>query len=152
MPALSAAHVARALRPRPILLRLFKVIEATNETHTASTATLVKPGRRTIVGINHPRNTMQIIPSRLRAARHAIAALAITLAAGTASAADTTRGIEQALTAAQQDKRGITLYVSGQAIGGAVTRIEPGQWVEMKNQTASKIIVRLDRIDGIAAH
>lgn len=122
MPALSAAHVARVLRPRAILLRLFKGIEATNETHTASTAT----------------------------ALHALAALAITLAAGTASAADTTRGIEQALTAAQQDKRGITLYVSGQAIGGAVTRIEPGQWVEMKNQTASKIIVRLDRIDGIA--
>lgn len=151
MPALSAAHVACVLRPRPILLRLFKLIEATNETHPACTGTLVKPGRRTIVGINHPRNTMQAIPSRLRAARHALAALAITLAAGTAGAADTTRGIEQALTAAQQDKRGITLYVSGQAIGGSVTRIEPGQWVEMKNQTASKIIVRLDRIDGIAA-
>ena len=41
MPALSAAHVARALRPRAILLRLFEVIEATNETHPASAATLV---------------------------------------------------------------------------------------------------------------
>jgi len=30
-------------------------------------------------------------------------------------------------------------------------QLEPGQWVELKNQTASKIIVRLDRIDGIAA-
>ena len=40
MPALSAAHVARALRPRAILLRLFEVINATNETHPASTATL----------------------------------------------------------------------------------------------------------------
>ena len=53
--------------------------------------------------------------------------------------------------AAQQDKRGITLYVAGQTIAGAVTRVEPGQWVEMRNQTSGKIIVRIDRIDGIAA-
>jgi hypothetical protein len=41
--------------------------------------------------------------------------------------------------------------VNGQTIGGAVTRVEPGQWVELKNQQSSKIVVRLDRIDGIAA-
>ena len=86
-----------------------------------------------------------------RASRHALAALALTLLTGAASAADATRGIEQALAAAQQDKRGITVYVAGQTIGGAVTRIEPGQWVELKNQTASKIMVRLDRIDAVAA-
>lgn len=96
---------------------------------------------------------MHFKTARLNAARHAIpmlAALAITVSSG-AAYADATRGIEQALTAAQQDKRGITLYVSGQAIGGAVTRVEPGQWVELKSQAASKIVVRLDRIDGIAA-
>lgn len=89
--------------------------------------------------------------SHLRAARRALAALTITLACGAASAADAAHAIEQALNAAQQDKRGITLYVNGQAIGGAVTRVEPGQWVELKNQTSGKMIVRLDRIDGIAA-
>ncbi len=95
---------------------------------------------------------MSLNPVRLRTTRRALAALAITLAAGTAGASsDPARGIEQALTAAQQDKRGITLYVNGQAIGGAVTRVEPGQWVELKNQTAGRIIVRLDRIDAIAA-
>ena len=94
---------------------------------------------------------MQANSIHIRAARHALAALAITLASGAAFATDAARGIEQALTAAQQDKRGITLYVSGQAIGGAVTRIEPGQWVELKNQTSAKVIVRIDRIDGIAA-
>ncbi len=91
---------------------------------------------------------MQISVPRARITRHALAVLA--LVASTAGAVDAARGIEQTLTAAQQDKRGITLYVAGQAIGGAVTRIEPGQWVELKNQTASKIIVRLDRIDAIA--
>ena len=73
------------------------------------------------------------------------------VAAGAAAAADAVKGIEQALVAAQQDKRGITLYVSGQTIAGAVTKVEPGQWVEMKNQTSGKIVVRIDRIDGIAA-
>jgi hypothetical protein len=35
-------------------------------------------------------------------------------------------------------------------VGGAVTRIEPGQWVELRNQQYGHIIVRLDRIDGVA--
>ena len=78
-------------------------------------------------------------------------ALVLALASGAAAAADAVKGIEQALVAAQQDKRGITIYVAGQTIGGAVTRVEPGQWVELKNQTHGKIIVRLDRIDAIAA-
>jgi len=84
-------------------------------------------------------------------ARHALVALVLAVAAGAAAAADAVKGIEQALVAAQQDKRGITLYVSGQTIAGAVTKVEPGQWVEMKNQTSGKIVVRIDRIDGIAA-
>lgn len=94
---------------------------------------------------------MHITPLHLRATRHALAALAITLACGAAGATDPAQAIEQALKAAQQDKRGITLYVNGQAIVGAVTRVEPGQWVELKNQTSGKIVVRIDRIDGIAA-
>lgn len=94
---------------------------------------------------------MPITSFRPHAARQALAALTIVLAAGAAAAADAAGGIEQALKAAQQDKRGITLYVSGQAISGAVTRVESGQWVELKNQTSGRIIVRLDRIDGVAA-
>ncbi|MEO6281383.1 hypothetical protein [Roseateles sp.] len=94
---------------------------------------------------------MPISNFRARTARHLLAALTLSLAAGAASATDATRGIEQGLAAAQQDKRGVTLYVAGQAIGGAVTRIEPGLWVELKSQAFGKIIVRLDRIDGIAA-
>ena len=94
---------------------------------------------------------MPIASFRLPAARQALAALTIVLAAGAAAAGDAAGGIEQALKAAQQDKRGITLYVGGQAISGAVTRVEPGQWVEMKNQTSGRIVVRIDRIDGVAA-
>jgi hypothetical protein len=96
--------------------------------------------------INHAR-----FPIRIPVARHTLLALVFARAAAGAAAADAVKGIEQALLAAQQDGRGITLYVNGHAIEGAVTRVEPGQWVEMKNRISGKIIVRIDRIDGIAA-
>jgi hypothetical protein len=111
----------------------------------------MKPARRRIDASDAPLNNPSGMPMPVPSFRRAVATLALTLACTTAGAADATHGIEQALSAAQQDKRGITLYVGGQAIGGAVTRVEPGQWVELKNQTAGKIIVRIDRIDGIAA-
>ena len=81
----------------------------------------------------------------------AILIVACAVTSGVVHAADAAQGIEQALSAAMQDKRGVTLYVNGQAISGAVTRIEPGQWVELRNQQFGRILVRLDRIDGIAA-
>ena len=80
----------------------------------------------------------------------AVALVAAALAPTPALAADPQKGIEQALAAAQADKKGVTLYVQGQQIGGGVLRIEPGQWVEMRSQQYGKIIVRLDRIDGLA--
>lgn len=92
------------------------------------------------------------IPSTPRTQlRRLLVSTMLVLSAGAALAADAARGIEQALSAALQDKRGITLYVSGQTVAGAVTRIEAGQWVELRSQQWGKIIVRIDRIDGIAA-
>ena len=93
-------------------------------------------------------------PSRpASCARRMLAAFAVACAftSGPAHATDALPGIEQALSTALQDKRGITLYVNGQAISGAVTRIEAGKWVELRNQQFGRILVRLDRIDGIAA-
>jgi hypothetical protein len=94
---------------------------------------------------------MQASWFQIRAVHRAVAALALVMASGMAGAADAPHGIEQSLNAALQDKRGITLYVNGQTVSGAVTRIEPGLWVEMKSQQFGKMIVRIDRIDGIAA-
>jgi hypothetical protein len=86
-------------------------------------------------------------------ARRVLTSLVVACAftTGLAHATDALPGIEQALNAAMQDKRGITLYVNSQAISGAVTRIEAGKWVELRNQQFGRILVRLDRIDGIAA-
>ena len=83
--------------------------------------------------------------------RQTLMSLALVLASAATLAADPAQGIEQALASAQEDKRGIVLYVGGQTVAGAVTRIEPGKWVEMRSQQWGKIVVRLERIDAVAA-
>jgi hypothetical protein len=82
--------------------------------------------------------------------RKALAAALFGLAAVGAQALEQDPGIEKALAAAQLDKRGITLYVNGQTLGGAVLRLEPGLWVELRNPQFGRIVVRLDRIDAVA--
>ena len=82
--------------------------------------------------------------------RQGLVAALLCISAGAALANDAIKGIEQALTQAQQEKKGVTLYVQGQTVGGGVVRIEPGQWVELRSQQYGRIIVRLDRIDGLA--
>jgi len=86
--------------------------------------------------------------------RRTLTTLALTLALFTAMtptyAADAQQTIEQTLANAQQEKKGVMLYVHGQTVGGGVVRIEPGQWVELRSQQYGRIIVRLDRIDAVA--
>lgn len=82
--------------------------------------------------------------------RHGLFAALLCVSTGAALADTAIKGIEQALAQAQQEKKGVTLYVQGQTIGGGVVRIEPGQWVEMRSQQYGRIVVRLDRIDGLA--
>ncbi len=70
-----------------------------------------------------------------------------------AQGAEAASGIEQALQAARQAQRGVTLYVNGQPVAGAVVRVETGSgagWVELRSQQHSRIVVRIDRIDAIA--
>jgi hypothetical protein len=76
--------------------------------------------------------------------------LCTALATAPARAAEVPRAIEQVLAAAQQEKRGVALHVAGQVIAGVVVRIEPGQWVELRNQQFGRIVVRLDRVDAAA--
>jgi len=49
------------------------------------------------------------------------------------------------------EKRGLTLYVNGQTVAGIVVKIGEDGTIELKSQTYSRIIVRLDSIDAIAA-
>jgi hypothetical protein len=93
---------------------------------------------------------MRSAPNLVVRLRASLLAAGFALAGHGVFAADAPQAIEQALAAAQQDKRGITLYVGGQAIGGAVQKLEPGAWVELRNQSHGRIVVRLDRIDAVA--
>ncbi|CAG1001065.1 hypothetical protein BURK2_03018 [Burkholderiales bacterium] len=49
-----------------------------------------------------------------------------------------------------KEKRGLTFYVNGQTLGGGVVRWIGNEAVELKSQQFSKIVLRLDRVDGIA--
>ena len=53
------------------------------------------------------------------------------------------------LEASQNDKKGVTLYVKGQAIPGIVVKID-GDTVELRSREYSRIAVKLDSIDAAA--
>jgi hypothetical protein len=71
-------------------------------------------------------------------------------AAMTAAAAEPSKALEDAVNAAMASKRGVTLYVNGQVVIGAITKVEAGQYVELRSQEFGRIVVRWERIDGIA--
>lgn len=79
-----------------------------------------------------------------------LAGTAMTASAADAAKGETSRVLEDAFNAAMASKRGVTLYVNGQTIGGAITRVEAGKFVELRNQEFGKIVVRWESIDGIA--
>ena len=49
-----------------------------------------------------------------------------------------------------KDKKGLTFFVKGQTIGGAVTRKLSPEVVEVRNQTYSRIVIRLEEVDAVA--
>jgi hypothetical protein len=51
-----------------------------------------------------------------------------------------------------KEKKGLMFYVNGQTIGGAVTRINDAGYVEVRNQTYGRIIIRAEQIDAVAAN
>jgi len=51
-----------------------------------------------------------------------------------------------------KEKKGLTFYIHGQVISGAVTRLIGEDAVEVKNREFGRIIIRLDRVDAVAAN
>jgi len=47
------------------------------------------------------------------------------------------------------NKRGLTFYLNGQSVGGYVTKIVDAA-VEVRNQEHDRVVLLLDRIDGVA--
>ncbi len=48
-----------------------------------------------------------------------------------------------------QNKKGLTFYVNGNTVNGYVVRIIDDSAVEVRNQTSSKILILLNRLDAI---
>jgi hypothetical protein len=53
------------------------------------------------------------------------------------------------LEASQTEKKGLMLYVKGQAIPGLVVKIDP-ESVELRSREFGRIVVRIDSIDAVA--
>ena len=53
------------------------------------------------------------------------------------------------LEASKNEKKGVTLWVKGQSIGGQVTNLD-ADYVELRSREFSRIVVKLESIDGAA--
>ena len=52
-----------------------------------------------------------------------------------------------------QNKKGLTFFINGQTISGHVVKVtDNGGCVEARNQTFSRIIIRLEEVDALAVH
>jgi len=49
-----------------------------------------------------------------------------------------------------KEKRGLTIFIEGQTIAGIVTRIIGLEAIEVRNQTFSRVIIRLDAVEAMA--
>jgi len=75
--------------------------------------------------------------------------MAGSVAAGVPVLGKETSMFRSILEASQNEKRGVTLYVKGQAIPGVVLKVD-GDTVEMRSREYSRIVVRMDAIDAAA--
>ena len=57
--------------------------------------------------------------------------------------------MRELLEAGQKEKKGVMLYIKGQSIGGSVVKIVD-DIVELRNREYTRIVVRIDAIDGAA--
>jgi hypothetical protein len=69
-----------------------------------------------------------------------------------AKPADRAQAFQEMLDQSMKEKKGVTLYVGGQTVGGGVVRMVGNDAVELRSQEYSRILVRLDKIDAMAMH
>jgi len=56
---------------------------------------------------------------------------------------------KELLERSEKEKKGLTFYVKGQTISGVVVKVGSDS-IEVRNQTFSRIIIRMDSIDAVA--
>lgn len=58
--------------------------------------------------------------------------------------------VEEIFNQSLNQKKGMTIYIDGQVINGVFVKRIDANTIEVRNQTYSRIIIRVDRIDAIA--
>ncbi|HEX8987086.1 MAG TPA: hypothetical protein VF816_03930 [Rhodocyclaceae bacterium] len=85
--------------------------------------------------------------------RHALAFIAALALAGVALAdapAAERDPLRATLLESKEKNRGVTIYVNGASVSCIVTSVDDAYVVGRSNQ-ASRVVIRLDRIDGVSA-
>lgn len=77
--------------------------------------------------------------------------LATALAATGLAHATPGDAFDQVLDVSLKEKKGVVLYVKGQAIPGRVTKVD-NENVELTSREFARIVVRRDRIDAVAGN
>jgi len=81
----------------------------------------------------------------------AMAAVAMAALGAGALAQAASDPFEEVLQASLTDRKGVMVYVDGQAIPGRVTKLGP-ETVEISSQEFRRIVVRRDRINAVAGN
>ena len=68
----------------------------------------------------------------------------------TQPAPSSSSGWNELMQLSQKEKKGLTFYIKGETVPGIVTNMIGDDFVEVRNQTHSRIVIRLDSIDAIA--
>ena len=91
-------------------------------------------------------------PTRLTSARTlSTAALLACLLASTAPAWAAAEPFIELLESSLKERKGVVVYVKGEAVAGRVTRLSADA-VELTSREHTRIVVRRDAIDGVAAN
>ena len=77
--------------------------------------------------------------------------LCVALVAGSPAHATPGDAFDQALDVSLKEKKGVVLYVKGQAIPGRVTKVD-NENVELTSREFDRIVVRRDRIAAVAGN
>jgi hypothetical protein len=102
----------------------------------------------------HPREEIMSRSLNRAVGRHMLAcfiALCFAMSSAYGLAGDA-QAFRDLLEMSLKEKKGLTFYVNGHIIAGAVTRLIGEDAVELKNREFGRIIIRLDRVDAVAAN
>lgn len=78
---------------------------------------------------------------------------ALRLSSGVTASAQSgtgTQHFQELIEQSQKEKKGLTFFINGQTIAGIVVKTIGAEAVEVRNQTHSRIIIRLDQVDAVA--